>query len=330
VEQSLTLWVVFNIFIVSMLMIDLMVFNRKPHEISIRESLVWTGIWVVLAVIFGIGLYYFMSPEASLEYFTGYLIEKSLSIDNVFVFLLVFTYFGVEPKYQHRVLFWGIFGALVFRLIFILIGVALIERFHWVIYIFGAFLIFTGIKLGLEKDKEIRPEKNPVLKLVRRFVPITKNFHGEKFFIKRGKRYIATPMFVVLVVIETTDIVFALDSIPAIMAITRDTFIIYSANAFAILGLRALYFALSGVMRLFHYLHYGLAFILVFIGVKMMLEGVCQIPTQVTLIIIISTLTLSVLLSIFFPKENKTDIPSVILPPDSGDDDENHSKTSEG
>lgn len=302
-EHSLTLWVVFNIFIVSMLIVDLMVFNRKPHEISIRESLIWTGIWIILAVIFGIGLYFFMSPESSLEYFTGYLIEKSLSVDNIFVFLLIFTYFGVDAKYQHRVLFWGIFGALVFRLLFILVGVALIERFHWVIYIFGAFLILTGIKLALEKDKEIRPDRNPILKLVRRFVPITKNYHGQKFFIKRGKRYIATPMFVVLVVIETTDIVFALDSIPAIMAITRDTFIIYSANAFAILGLRALYFALSGVMRLFHYLHYGLAFILVYIGIKMLLEGVYQIPTMVTLAIIISTLTISVLLSIFFPKD---------------------------
>lgn len=302
-EHSLTLWIVFNIFIVSMLVVDLMIFNRKPHEISIRESLVWTGIWVALAIVFGIGLYFFMSPESSLEYFTGYLIEKSLSVDNIFVFLLIFSYFGVEPKYQHRVLFWGIFGALVFRLIFILAGVALIEQFHWVIYVFGAFLIFTGIKLGLEKDKEIHPDKNPVLILVRRFVPITKHYHGQHFFIRRRNRFIATPMFVVLVVIETTDIVFALDSIPAIMAITRDTFIIYSANAFAILGLRALYFALSGVMQLFHYLHYGLAFILVYIGIKMLLEGVYQIPILVTLGIIVTTLTLSVLMSIFFPKE---------------------------
>lgn len=304
-EYSLTVWIVFNVFIISMLLVDLMVFNRKPHEISIKESLAWTAVWIVMAIIFGIGLYIYVSPDTALDYFTGYLIEKSLSVDNIFVFLLIFTYFGVEPKYQHKVLFWGILGALVFRFLFIFIGVALIEQFHWVIYIFGAFLIFTGIKLGLEKDKEIRPEKNPILKLVRRFVPITKDYHGQNFFIKKRGRYIATPMFVVLVVIETTDIVFALDSIPAIMAITRDTFIIYSANAFAILGLRALYFALSGVMRLFHYLHYGLAFILVYIGIKMMLEGVYQIPTTVTLIIILSTLTISVLLSIFFPKENE-------------------------
>lgn len=302
-EHSLTLWVVFNLFIISMLIIDLTVFNREPEEISIRKALAWTGVWIVLAVIFGIGLYYYMDPESSLDFFTGYLIEKSLSVDNIFVFLLIFTYFGVDPKYQHRVLFWGIFGALIFRLIFILIGVALIEQFHWVIYIFGAFLIFTGIKLAFEKDKEINPHRNPVLKVVRRFVPVTKDFHGEKFFIKRNGKWIATPMFIVLVMIETTDIVFAFDSIPAIMAITRDTFIIYSANAFAILGLRALYFALSGVMRLFHYLHYGLALILVYVGTKMMLEDLVEIPTLVTLSVIILTITFSILISIIYPKK---------------------------
>lgn len=309
-EHSFTLWILFNAFILLMLIVDLMVFNRKPHEISIRESLIWTGIWISLAVVFGAGLYYFMGSQESLDYFTGYLIEKSLSVDNIFVFLLIFTYFRVDAKYQHRVLFWGIFGALVFRLLFIFIGVALLERFHWIIYVFGAFLIFTGIKLGLEKDKEIHPDKNPVLKLVRRFVPITKNFHGQNFFIKRSSRIIATPLFVVLIVIETTDVIFALDSIPAIMAITRDPFIIYSANAFAILGLRALYFALSGVMRLFHYLHYGLAFILVYIGIKMLLESVYHISTPVTLGIIVVTLTVSVVLSIFFPKEDEEKLPS--------------------
>lgn len=307
-EHSLTLWIVFNVFILAMLVVDLVVFNRKPHEISIKESLVWTGIWVLLAIIFGTGLYFFMSPAASLDYFTGYLIEKSLSVDNIFVFLLIFTYFGVDAKYQHKVLFWGIFGALVFRFIFIFAGVALLEQFHWIIYVFGAFLVFTGLKLGLEKDKEIHPNKNPVLKLVRRFIPITKNFYGQQFFIKRGSRIIATPMFVVLIVIETTDVIFALDSIPAIMAITRDTFLIYSANAFAILGLRALYFALSGVMRLFHYLHYGLAFILVFIGIKMLLENVIHIPTLFTLGVIVITLTLSVLASILFPQD-EPDLP---------------------
>ncbi|MDZ7719689.1 MAG: TerC family protein [Balneolaceae bacterium] len=308
-DHSLTLWILFNAFILTMLIVDLKVFNRKPHEISIRESLIWTGIWIAMAVVFGIGLYFFMDPQSSLDYFTGYLIEKSLSVDNIFVFLLIFTYFGVDSIYQHKVLFWGIFGALVFRLLFIMVGVALLEQFHWIIYVFGAFLIFTGIKLGLEKDKEIHPEKNPILKLVRRFIPITKNFHGPDFIIKRGKRIIATPMFVVLVVIETTDIIFALDSIPAIMAITRDTFLIYSANAFAILGLRALYFALSGVMRLFHYLHYGLAFILVFIGVKMLIESFIHIPTLFTLGVIVVTLTISVIFSIKYPKEEELEVP---------------------
>lgn len=313
-EHSLTLWILFNVFILAMLIVDLKVFNRKPHEISIKESLVWTGIWITMAVIFGIGIYFFMGAQSSLDYFTGYLIEKSLSVDNIFVFLLIFTYFGVDSIYQHKVLFWGIFGALVFRLLFIMVGVALLEQFHWIIYIFGAFLVFTGIKLGLEKDKEIHPEKNPILKLVRRFIPITKNFHGPDFFIKRGSRIIATPMFVVLVVIETTDIVFALDSIPAIMAITRDTFLIYSCNAFAILGLRALYFALSGVMRLFHYLHYGLAFILVFIGIKMLIESFVHIPTLITLSVIVVTLTVSVIFSVKYPKEEELEIPDEIKP----------------
>lgn len=319
-EHSLTLWIVFNAFIILMLIVDLYVFNRKPHTITIRESLTWTGVWIVLALIFGAGLYFFMGSGPALDYFTGYLIEKSLSVDNIFVFLLVFTYFGVPAQFQHKVLFWGIFGALVFRLIFIFIGVALIEQFHWVIYIFGAFLIITGIKLGLEKDKEIQPGKNPFLKLLRRFVPITSDFHGPDFFIKKRGRYIATPMVIVLIVIETTDIVFALDSIPAIMAITRDPFIIYSANAFAILGLRALYFALSGVMRLFHYLHYGLSFILVYIGVKMMLEDLIEIPTLVTLGVILITLTLSVIFSIRFPKEERPADPQNLKdhPEDSG------------
>lgn len=308
-EHSFTLWILFNAFILAMLIVDLKVFNRKPHEVNIKESLIWTGVWITMAVIFGIGIYFFMGAQSSLDYFTGYLIEKSLSVDNIFVFLLIFTYFGVDSIYQHKVLFWGIFGALVFRLLFIMVGVALLEQFHWIIYVFGAFLVFTGIKLGLEKDKEIHPERNPVLKLVRRFLPITKDFHGPDFFIKRGSRLIATPMFVVLIVIETSDIVFALDSIPAIMAITRDTFLIYSANAFAILGLRALYFALSGVMRLFHYLHYGLAFILVFIGVKMLIESFIHIPTLITLGVIVVTLSISVIFSIKYPQEEEMDVP---------------------
>lgn len=312
-EHSLTLWVIFNLFIFLMLLVDLYVFNRKPHEITIKESLVWTAIWIAQALVFGVGVYYYMGSATALDYYTGYLIEKSLSVDNIFVFLLVFSYFGVPPKYQHKVLFWGIFGALVMRFVFIFAGVALINEFHWIIYIFGAFLIFTGVKLALEKDKEIHPERNPVLKLVRRLVPVTKEYHGEKFFIRKMGRTIATPMFIVLVVIETTDLVFAVDSIPAILAITTDEFIVYSSNAFAILGLRALYFALSGVMRLFHYLHYGLSLILIFVGIKMLMADFYHIPTPYALGFIVLTLSASIVFSILFPKE-KSPLPEDKLP----------------
>lgn len=304
-EHSLTLWIVFNIFIVAMLIIDLMVFHDKDKEETIKQALIWTGVWIAMALVFGIGVYQYMGPQIALDYYTGYLIEKSLSVDNIFVFLLVFTYFQVPPEYQHKVLFWGIFGALVMRFVFIFTGVALIERFHWIIYVFGIFLVFTGIKLAFEKDKEVHPERNPVLKLVRRFLPTTKSYHGSKFFIRRLGKLIATPLFVVLVVIETTDLVFAIDSIPAILAITRDEFIVYSSNAFAILGLRALYFALSGIMRLFHYLHYGLALILIFVGIKMLLADVIHIPTSYALAFIGITLTVSVVASIMNPIEDQ-------------------------
>lgn len=286
-----------------MLVIDLVVFHGKEHEESIREALIWTGVWITLALIFGIGVYYYMGSQTALDYYTGYLIEKSLSVDNIFVFLLVFSYFRVPPEYQHKVLFWGIFGALVMRFLFIFIGVALLEQFEWVIYIFGAFLVFTGIKLAMEKDKEVHPERNPVLKLTRKIIPTTKRYYGSRFFIYRMGKLIATPLFIVLVVIETTDLVFALDSIPAILAITRDEFIVYSSNAFAILGLRALYFAVSGIMKLFHYLHYGLSLILVFVGVKMLLANFYHIPTPYALGFIGITLIVSVAASIYNPKE---------------------------
>ncbi len=302
-DHSFLLWSVFNVFILAMLIVDLVVLHKEDEAVSIKEALYWTGAWIVLALVFGIGVYYYMGSQTALDYYTGYLIEKSLSVDNIFVFLLVFTYFKVPDEFQHKVLFWGIFGALVMRLIFIFTGVALIERFHWIIYVFGGFLVFTGIKLAMEKDKEVHPERNPILKLVRRFFPTTKNYHGSKFFIRKMGRLIATPLFIVLVVIETTDLVFALDSIPAILAITRDEFIIYSSNAFAILGLRALYFAVSGIMRLFHYLHYGLSLILVFVGVKMLLSDFYHIPTPYALAFIGGALALSIIASILYPKE---------------------------
>lgn len=302
-EHSILLWSAFNIFIIAMLIVDLTVFHKEDDEETIRRALMWTGVWIAMALLFGVGVYYFMDHQAALDYFTGYLIEKSLSVDNIFVFLLVFSYFQVPAKFQHKVLFWGIFGALVMRFLFIFTGVALLERFHWIVYIFGGFLVFTGIKLALEKDKEVHPERNPILKLVRRIFPTTKTYYESKFFIRRMGKTIATPLFVVLVVIETTDLVFALDSIPAILAITRDEFIVYSSNAFAILGLRALYFAVSGIMQLFHYLHYGLSLILVFVGIKMLIAEFYHIPTPYALAFIAITLTVSIIASIIYPKE---------------------------
>ena len=302
-DHSILLWSVFNVFIIAMLIVDLVVLHKEDEPVSIKEALYWTGAWIILALIFGIGVYYYMGSQTAFDYYTGYLIEKSLSVDNIFVFLLVFTYFKVPDEFQHKVLFWGIFGALVMRLIFIFTGVALMERFHWIIYVFGGFLVFTGIKLAMEKDKEVHPERNPILKLVRRFFPTTKSYHGSKFFIRKMGRLIATPLFIVLVVIETTDLVFALDSIPAILAITRDEFIIYSSNAFAILGLRALYFAVAGIMRLFHYLHYGLSLILVFVGFKMLLSDFYHIPTPYALAFIGGSLALSIIASVLYPKE---------------------------
>jgi tellurite resistance protein TerC len=288
-----------------MLIVDMTVIHGKNEKETIRQALIWTGVWIAMALVVGLGVYHYMGSLTALDYYTGYLIEKSLSVDNIFVFLLVFSYFKVPPEYQHKVLFWGIFGALVMRLLFIFIGVTLLERFHWIIYVFGGFLVFTGIKLAMEKDKEVHPERNPVIKLVRKFFPTTKSYHGSKFFIRRMGRLIATPLFVVLIVIETTDLVFALDSIPAILAITRDEFIVYSSNAFAILGLRALYFAVSGIMRLFHYLHYGLALILVFVGIKMLMIDFYHIPTPYALAFIGITLTVSVVASIISPKEEE-------------------------
>jgi len=300
-QHSPTLWVVFNIFVLIMIIIDLLVFHKDEHEVSIKESLAWTAIWIGLALVFNVGIWYFMDPQTALDFLTGYLIEKSLSIDNIFVFLLIFSYFKVHPRYQHNVLFWGIMGALVFRFIFIILGVGLIQRFHWIIYVFGAFLVFTGIKLALEKDKEVHPENNPILRLFRKMVPITNEYHKQKLFIKKGGKLFATPLMVVLIVIETTDVIFAVDSIPAILAITQDPFIVYSSNVFAILGLRALYFAMSGIMQLFHYLHYGLAIILSFVGVKMLLVDLYHIPTVFALGFIVVVISLSILFSYLYP-----------------------------
>lgn len=311
-------WLLFNLFVLAMLVLDLKIFHRRAHAIRIREALGWTFFWIFLALLFNVGIYFFQNrlfPEAvaagrspALEYLTGYLIEKSLSMDNLFVFLMLFGYFGVQPKYQHKVLFWGIIGALIMRAIFIFLGVALISKFHWIIYVFGVFLVFTGIKMAVQKDKEVHPERNPFLKLVRRFLPVTKDYHEERFTIRQGGRLFFTPLFIVLVVVETTDVIFAVDSIPAVLAITLDPFIVYTSNVFAILGLRSLYFALAGMMQLFHLLNYGLSFVLVFVGVKMVIGDLYEIPTAIALSVVAGILILSVIASIFIPAK-KAHIP---------------------
>ena len=288
-------WVAFNLFVLVMLAVDLGVVHRRSHEVKLTEALVWSGVWIALALLFNLGVYYWYGPQPALEFLTGYLLEKSLSVDNIFfVFLLLFSYFRVPPVYQHKVLFWGILGALVMRAIFIVAGISLLQRLHWIIYVFGALLILTGIKMVTEEDKEIHPEKNPVLKLFRRLVPVTEHYQGDRFLVKQGGRYAATPLFLVLLMVETTDIIFAVDSIPAILAITADPLTVYTSNVFAILGLRALYFALAGVIRRFHYLHYGLSAILVFVGLKMLLTDVYKFPIAVALGVIASILLIAI------------------------------------
>jgi tellurite resistance protein TerC len=303
-SNQLLPWVLFNIFVLAMLALDLGVFHRKAHEVKIKEALIWSAVWIALALLFNLGVYYWRGPQTALEFLTGYLLEKSLSVDNVFVFLLIFSYFRVPALCQHKVLFWGILGALIMRAVFIAAGITLIQQFHWVIYVFGAFLIFTGIKMALQKDKEIHPEKNPIIRLFRRLMPVTKEFdERSRFFVRKDSRLHATPLFVALLVVETTDVIFAVDSIPAILAITNDPFIVYTSNVFAILGLRALFFALAGIMSLFHYLHYGLSAILVFVGIKMVLAGTYKIPISVALSVVAGILVVSVIASVVWPRK---------------------------
>src|SRR5687767_15809012 len=277
---STWLWLGFSIFIVAMLSLDLGLFNRKAHSIKYREAWIWSGVWVTLALIFAGLVFYYQGSQRGLEFLTGYLIELSLSVDNLFVFLLIFSYFKVPAKYQHRVLFWGVMGALVMRVIMILIGSELIERFHWVIYIFGAFLVYTGVKMFRSEDADIEPENRGIVKLVTRFVPIVRHYERSKFFtVVNGKR-VGTLLLLVLIVVEFTDLVFALDSIPAICGVTTDRFIVYTSNVFAILGLRTFYFLLKGVIDRFHYLKLGLATVLSLIGVKMLLPLGAQLAAK--------------------------------------------------
>ena len=296
-------WVLFNLFILAMLALDLGVFHRKSHIVSLKESITWTVVWVTLALCFNAGLWYYQGPERGLEFFTGYVIEKSLSVDNVFVFALLFSYFSVGPKYQHKVLFWGILGALIMRAIMIAAGAALITRFSWIIYIFGAFLILTGLKMILKREEEIHPERNPLIRLFRRLMPVTPEYRGDRFFVRENGLLMATPLFVVLLLVEFTDLIFAVDSIPAIFAVTTDPFIVYTSNVFAILGLRSLYFALAGVMDKFHYLKIGLGLVLAFVGVKMLLaHSPWKIDTLLSLGVIVAILATSVIFSLLYPK----------------------------
>ncbi|MBP9853968.1 MAG: TerC family protein [Candidatus Omnitrophica bacterium] len=302
--EELMLWVGFNVFIIIMLALDLFVFNKNAHEIKVKEALGWSVFWVSLAGLFNIGIYFLKGKAAALEFLTGYLIEESLSVDNLFVFLVIFSYFKVPKIYQHKVLFWGILGAIVMRATFIACGITLIKNFHFIIYIFGAFLVYTGIKMVTEKDKEVHPEHNIFVRLFRRIMPVTHEYHEGNFFVvKEGVKY-ATPLFVVLIVIETTDLLFAVDSVPAILAITQDPFIVYTSNIFAILGLRAIYFALAGTIHLFHYLHYGLSAILVFVGAKMLLSDIIHIPVGLSLGVVITILVGSVAASLLLSKKD--------------------------
>lgn len=308
-EGPIWLWIGFNLFVLAMLAIDLGVFHRKAHAVSGREALTWSVVWITLSLVFNAVIYFYwdqMMPgssysnrEAALAFLTGYLIEKSLSVDNIFVFILIFSFFGVPAAYQHRVLFWGILGALIMRGVLIAVGAALLHQFHWIIYIFGAFLIFTGIRMAWHHDENVEPDKNPVVKFFRRFMPVTDKFEGDKFFVRHGGKLMATPLFLILLVVESTDLVFAVDSIPAIFAVTQDPFIVYTSNVFAILGLRALYFLLADVMDKFEYLKYGLAAVLTFVGIKMVIVDIYKIPTGASLGIVAAILTISVLASLW-------------------------------
>ena len=292
----------FNAFVLGMLVLDLGVVHRRKHAIKFKEAMAWSAVWIGLALVFATLVAYQRGAGTALQFLTGYIIEESLSVDNLFVFLLIFSYFAVPTRLQHGVLFWGVLGAMVLRATFIVAGVALLDRFEAVIYLFGAILIFSGVKMALEKESKIDPNQNPVLKLFRKLMPVTTEFEGSKFLVRRDGRTFATPLLLVLLVVETTDLIFAVDSIPAVLAITRDRFIVYTSNVFAILGLRAMFFALKGAMDLFHHLHYGLSVILVFVGAKMLLGHFFEIPIGIALGVVASILTLSVVASLIWPK----------------------------
>ena len=305
------LWAIFAITILILFALDMGVFHRQSHKISIREALIWTGIWMAVAALFNLLVYFWMGQEAAIEFAAGYIVERTLSFDNLFVFVLIFSYFRVPSLYQYKILFWGITAALVLRGIFVLAGIELIDKFHWIIYLFGAFLLVSGLKLALRKDEEpMDMGRNPVLRLCRRFLPTTDQYGNGDFFLKINGKLFATPLFIVLLVIETTDVLFAFDSVPAILGITLDPIIVYTSNIFSILGLRALYFALAGCMSMFHYLNQGITLILIFVGGKMLLSGFYEIPAAVALGVIILVLAASVGLSVLLPGGKPHEAPS--------------------
>lgn len=299
-------WIAFNLGVLALLALDLGVLHRHARVIKFREALAWCGFWIALAAGFAVLVYFWRGPQKALEFTAGYLIEESLSVDNLFVFLMLFNYFWVEPRYQRKVLTWGIIGALVTRAVFILVGVGLIRMFHWIIYLFGVFVIYTAYKLLRGEQEQIDPERNWLLRIARRWIPITPEYEGGRFFVTRGGRRFATMLFVTVLVVESTDILFAADSIPAVLAISHDPFIVYTSNVFAILGLRSIYFALAGMMEAFHLLHYGLAFILAFIGVKMLISGWVQIPTVIALAVVGTILAASVAASLIWKEKKET------------------------
>lgn len=296
------LWIGFTVFVLAMLALDLGVFHRHAHVVSVREALTWSLVWIGMALLFNVGVYHWFGAERGLEFLTGYLIEKALSVDNIFVFVVIFSYFAVPAALHHRVLFWGILGALVMRAIFIVLGAALLQKFHWIMYVFGGFLVLTGIKLLVQKDAEIHPERNPLFRLFRQMVHAVPDYHGAHFFVVEAGRRHATPLLLVLVAVEATDLVFAVDSIPAIFAVTSDPFIVYTSNIFAILGLRALYFLLAGVIDRFHYLKVGLALVLAFVGTKMLIVDVYKIPITVSLAVVVALIGGSVVVSLLRPQ----------------------------
>ncbi|MDX9725908.1 MAG: TerC family protein [Bacteroidales bacterium] len=305
-EVNTIFWIGFHVLVFTVLALDLGVFNKNAHKISLKEALTWSAVWVLLAMAFNAFVLFEFGKTKALEFFTGYVIEYSLSVDNIFVFILIFTYFSVKPQYQHKILFWGILGALVMRGIFIFAGVALINRFHWIVLIFGAFLVFTGIKMLFQKESSasVSPEKNPLVKVLRKFMPVTEALHGDSLFVRQNRKLYATPLFLVLLVVESSDLIFAVDSIPAILAISHDTFIVYTSNIFAILGLRSLYFAVSGIMGFFRYLKVGLALVLSFVGLKMLAAYFhFEIPILISLSVIVSILVISILASVIIKEK---------------------------